>query len=504
MSELSDMGCEEFAEVAAELALGVLTGRERADALAHLDGCDTCRENVRRLTLTGEELAGLVPDAEPPPGFETRVMERLGLVAPAPQPAAPEPTARKRGFRFTRRMLTAAAVTVTVAAAGLGGWGLRAATATPTASGPPLSSAALLTASHQPVGKIFVYGGDPRWLYMAVDVAARYGAVTCQLVGKDGRITTVGSFPLVDGYGYWGSPDPVDNGSLAGARIVSTGGTVLATAAFPGSRLCSGLMELNGTTAIVSGGASGLGEATARSLAGAGALVVVADLNADQGKSVADQIGGLFTRVDVSDEAQVRDAVEAASAAGPPLRVAVNCAGIGWAERTVARDGSPHALANFAKVIGVNLTGTFNLMRLAAAAIARTDPADADGQRGVIVNTASVAGIEGQTGQVAYSASKGGIIGMTVPAARDLSVVGIRVNTIAPGIIDTPIYGGIADSAKGGGAEEFKAKLAAPVVFPKRMGRADEFAHLVRSLIENDYMNAEVIRFDGGIRFQPK
>jgi NAD(P)-dependent dehydrogenase (short-subunit alcohol dehydrogenase family) len=261
-------------------------------------------------------------------------------------------------------------------------------------------------------------------------------------------------------------------------------------------------MELNGTTAIVSGGASGLGEATARTLASAGALVVVADLNEDRGKSVAEQIGGLFARVDVSDEAQVQEAVDVAAAAGPPLRVAVSCAGIGWAERTVARDGSPHSLANFAKIIGVNLTGTFNVMRIAAAAIARTEPADADGQRGVIVNTASVAGIEGQTGQLAYSASKGGIIGMTVPAARDLSVIGIRVNTVAPGIIDTPIYGGIAGQDRD--AEEFKAKLSAPVVFPKRMGRADEFAHLVRTLVENDYMNAEVVRFDGGIRFQPK
>jgi NAD(P)-dependent dehydrogenase (short-subunit alcohol dehydrogenase family) len=149
-------------------------------------------------------------------------------------------------------------------------------------------------------------------------------------------------------------------------------------------------------------------------------------------------------------------------------------------------------------VIDVNLIGTFNLMRLAAAAIARTQPADDDGQRGVVINTASVAGIEGQTGQVAYSASKGGIIGMTVPAARDLAAIGVRVNTICPGIIDTPIYG------SGPGADEFKARLIAPVAFPKRMGRASEFAQLVRTLIENDYMNAEVIRFDGGIRFQPK
>ena len=257
-------------------------------------------------------------------------------------------------------------------------------------------------------------------------------------------------------------------------------------------------MKLNGTAAIVSGGASGLGEATARELAAAGCRVVVADLNEQRGKAVADEIGGQFVGTDVSDEQSVQAAVEAAASAGPPLRVVVNCAGIGWAARTVGRDGTPHDLASYRKVIDVNLIGTFNLMRIGAAAIARTEPADADGQRGVIINTASIAGIEGQTGQVAYSASKGGIIGMTVPAARDLAAIGVRVNTICPGIIDTPIYGA------GPGTEDFKARLTAPIVFPKRMGTAAEFAHLVRALIENDYMNAEVIRFDGGIRFQPK
>jgi NAD(P)-dependent dehydrogenase (short-subunit alcohol dehydrogenase family) len=264
-------------------------------------------------------------------------------------------------------------------------------------------------------------------------------------------------------------------------------------------------MRLNGITAIVSGGASGLGEATARELAEAGAAVVVADLNEERGKAVAADIGGHFARTDVADEASVQAAVATAAAleSGAPLRVAVSCAGIGWAARTVGRDGSPHDLASFQKVIAVNLTGTFNLMRLAAAAIAKTDPADSDGQRGVIINTASVAGLEGQTGQVAYSASKGGIIGMTVPAARDLSVIGVRVLAICPGIIDTPIYGAIA-AAGTTDAEEFKARLAAPVVFPRRMGRPSEFAQLVRSLIENDYMNAETVRFDGGIRFQPR
>jgi NAD(P)-dependent dehydrogenase (short-subunit alcohol dehydrogenase family) len=257
-------------------------------------------------------------------------------------------------------------------------------------------------------------------------------------------------------------------------------------------------MNLNGNSAIVSGGASGLGEATARALAAAGATVVIADLNDAGGKRIADEINGLFARTDVSDETSVQAAVDMAAAAGPPLRTAVSCAGIGWAARTLGRDGTPHDLASYQKVIAINLIGTFNVMRIAAAAMARTEPADADGQRGVIINTSSVAGIEGQTGQIAYSASKGGIIGMTVPAARDLSVVGVRVNTICPGIINTPIYGFAED------AEEFKAKLVAPVVFPKRMGRPDEFASLVRALIENDYMNAEVVRFDGGIRFQPK
>ncbi|MFB9835919.1 SDR family NAD(P)-dependent oxidoreductase [Actinoallomurus acaciae] len=257
-------------------------------------------------------------------------------------------------------------------------------------------------------------------------------------------------------------------------------------------------MDVNGAAAIVTGGASGLGEATARDLAEHGAKVVIADLNEDRGKAIADELGGVFVKVDVSDETQVQAAVDAAVATGAPLRVVVNSAGIGWASRTVGRDGSPHDLASYQKVIAVNLIGTFNGMRIGAAAIAKTEPIDEWGTRGVVINTASVAGIEGQTGQVAYSASKGGIIGMTVPAARDLAAIGVRVNTICPGIIDTPIYG------QGEQAEEFKKKLAAPVVFPKRMGRASEFAHLVRSLVENDYVNAETIRFDGGIRFQPK
>ncbi|RJL30803.1 SDR family NAD(P)-dependent oxidoreductase [Bailinhaonella thermotolerans] len=257
-------------------------------------------------------------------------------------------------------------------------------------------------------------------------------------------------------------------------------------------------MDVNGAAAIISGGASGLGEATARALAAAGATVVIADVNEERGKALADELGGVFAKTDVRDEAQVQAAVDAAVATGKPLRVVVNSAGIGWATRTVARDGSPHPLEPYKTVIDINLIGTFNLMRIGAAAIAKTEPVDEDGQRGVVINTASVAALEGQTGQIAYSASKGGIVGMTIPAARDLAAIGVRVNTICPGIIDTPIYG------QGEMAEEFKKKLVAPVVFPKRMGQAAEFAHLVKALIENDYMNAETIRFDGGIRFQPK
>jgi NAD(P)-dependent dehydrogenase (short-subunit alcohol dehydrogenase family) len=224
-------------------------------------------------------------------------------------------------------------------------------------------------------------------------------------------------------------------------------------------------MDLNGVSAVVSGGASGLGAATARALAADGAKVVIADLNEDKGKSLADEIGGVFVKTDVGDEGQVQAAVQAAVDTGAPLRVIVNSAGIGWAARTVGRDGTPHDLDKFETVIRINLIGTFNLMRIGAAAIAKTEPADADGQRGVVINTASVAALEGQTGQIAYSASKGGIVGMTLPAARDLSAIGVRVNTICPGIIDTPIYG------EGEAADAFKAKLSAPVPSPSGWGR---------------------------------
>ncbi|GAB3485415.1 SDR family NAD(P)-dependent oxidoreductase [Nocardiopsis coralliicola] len=257
-------------------------------------------------------------------------------------------------------------------------------------------------------------------------------------------------------------------------------------------------MDLNGVSAIVTGGASGLGEATVRQLADAGATVVVADLNAERGEAVAKEVGGLFALTDVSDEAQVQAAVGVATGTGKPLRAAVACAGIGWATRTVNRDGVPHDLESYQKVIQVNLIGTFNLLRLSAAAMATTEPANADGERGAIVNTASLAGIEGQIGQIAYSSSKGGVIGMTLPAARDLAAIGVTVNTVAPGILDTPIYGQGPDS------EAFKERLAAPVPFPKRLGTADEFGRLVRSLLEISYINGEVVRIDGGLRMPPK
>ena len=228
MSEQHAMSCEEFGDVAAELALGVLTGRERARAIEHLDQCETCREHVRQLALTGEEVLGLLPSHEPPAGFESRVMGRLG------------PTAAVRRPRWTRRLLTLAAVALVAVACGLGGWGMRGAFSSPSPGGAtaqaPLRSAALLTANHQTAGKIFLYGGSPQWLYMAVDTDAGSGTVICQLEGRDGRIVTIGSFQLDGGYGSWGSPDPLDAGSVTGARLVSIDGTVLATASFAATR----------------------------------------------------------------------------------------------------------------------------------------------------------------------------------------------------------------------------------------------------------------------------
>lgn len=258
-------------------------------------------------------------------------------------------------------------------------------------------------------------------------------------------------------------------------------------------------MDINGASAIVTGAASGIGAAAARQLAAKGALVVVADLQEDRGTELAKEIGGAFVRVDVTETAQIEEAVNKATELGP-LRALVNSAGIGWAQRTIGKDGefaSAHNLDFYKKVIAINLVGTFDCIRLAATAMSRNEP-QADGERGAIVNMASVAAFDGQIGQASYSSSKGGVVGMTLPVARDLSAVGIRVNCIAPGLIDTPIYGEGPDS------EAFKARLGESVLFPHRLGRPDELASMVVELITNSYMNAEVIRVDGGIRMPPK
>jgi len=258
-------------------------------------------------------------------------------------------------------------------------------------------------------------------------------------------------------------------------------------------------MQLDGTSAIVTGGASGLGEATARLLTGRGARVVIADLQVERGAALAAELGGRFAPTDVVSPEQVIAAVDAATELGP-LWSLVNCAGGGSAARTIGKDGqygSAHDLDMYRRVIEINLIGTFNCIRLAATAMSRNDPDD-DGCRGAIVNTSSVAAEDGQTGQAAYSSSKGGVVGMTLPVARDLAAVGVRVNTILPGLIDTPIYG------SGEAADQLKERLGVAVLFPRRLGRAEEFASLAVELLTNSYMNAESIRIDAGIRMQPK
>ena len=258
-------------------------------------------------------------------------------------------------------------------------------------------------------------------------------------------------------------------------------------------------MDINGASAIVTGGASGIGAATARLLAAKGAKVVVADLQADKGEAIAKEIGGAFCKVDVTKTDDIMNAIELAKSMGP-LRVLVNSAGIGWAQRTVGRDGTYDSAANldaYKKVIAINLVGTFDCIRLAATAMSTTEPLN-DGERGAIVNIASVAAFDGQIGQAAYSSSKGGVVGMTLPVARDLAAVGIRVNTVAPGLINTPIYG------EGEGSEQFKEKLQTGVLFPNRLGYSTELASMVVECVTNSYMNAETIRVDGGIRMPPK
>jgi NAD(P)-dependent dehydrogenase (short-subunit alcohol dehydrogenase family) len=258
-------------------------------------------------------------------------------------------------------------------------------------------------------------------------------------------------------------------------------------------------MDLNGTSAVISGAASGLGAATARLLAQQGAAVLVADVQDEKGEALAKEIGGVYAHTDVTDTDQIIAAVDTALGMAP-LRSLVCCAGIGSAQRTVGKDGeyaSAFDLDTYKRVLAINLIGTFDCVRIAATAMSRGS-ADDNGQRGAIVLTASVAAEDGQIGQAAYSSSKGGIVGMTLPVARDLSAVGIRVNTILPGLIDTPIYG------EGPASEDFKAQLGKAVLFPKRLGKAEEYATLALEMLRNDYFNAESVRLDAGIRMQPK
>ena len=256
-------------------------------------------------------------------------------------------------------------------------------------------------------------------------------------------------------------------------------------------------MQLADSVALVTGGASGLGAATVRRLAAGGARVVIVDRDLARGTALAEELGAdraRFAQADVADAAQVEAAIAAATHLGP-LRIAVSCAGVGWAARTLDKTGKPHALDLFQTIIGINLVGTFNVLRLAAAAMSAQAPT-ASGERGVIVNTASVAAFDGQIGQIAYAASKAGVVGMTLPAARDLAPAGVRVCTIAPGLMDTPMLAALpADK---------RAALAADVVFPKRLGDPAEYAELVAAIVANGYLNGETIRLDGALRMPPK
>jgi NAD(P)-dependent dehydrogenase (short-subunit alcohol dehydrogenase family) len=255
-------------------------------------------------------------------------------------------------------------------------------------------------------------------------------------------------------------------------------------------------MRIEGSRALVAGGASGLGEATARRLHADGAHVVIADLNEERGRALERELGdrATFVHTNVTDEAAVGKAVRRAVGQAVPLRIAVSCAGIGWAARVAGRRGA-HPLQPFETVIQVNLIGTFNVLRLAAAAMLESEPTES-GERGVCVNTASIAAFDGQIGQIAYSASKGGIVSMTLPAARDLASAGVRVCAIAPGTFDTPLLAALP--------EESREVLATAVPFPSRLGRPEEFASLVAHIVENEMLNGEVIRLDGALRMPPK
>jgi 3-hydroxyacyl-CoA dehydrogenase / 3-hydroxy-2-methylbutyryl-CoA dehydrogenase len=255
-------------------------------------------------------------------------------------------------------------------------------------------------------------------------------------------------------------------------------------------------VRIEGSSALVAGGASGLGAATARRLYEGGASVVIADLNAERGEALAVKLGdrATFVQADVTDEDSVKAAVESAAGADGGLRISVCCAGIGWAQRTTGKQG-PHDLEVFSNVIKVNLIGTFNVLRLAATAMNENDP-DPGGERGVCVNTSSDAAFEGQIGQVAYSASKGGIVGMTLPAARDLASRGIRVATIAPGLFDTPLLGALP--------EHQRAELGKQAPFPPRLGTPEEYAQLVEQVVENPMLNGATLRLDGALRMPPR
>jgi len=255
-------------------------------------------------------------------------------------------------------------------------------------------------------------------------------------------------------------------------------------------------MLIDGQTALVAGGASGLGEATARRLHEHGAAVVIADLNAEKGEALASQLGdgASFAACDVTQPEQVEAAVAAAAGGEGGLRISICCAGVGWAEKVAGSRGA-HQLQPFETVIGINLIGTFNVLRFAAAAMLGNEP-DAGDERGVCVNTASAAAYDGQIGQIAYSASKGGVVGMTLPAARDLSRSGIRVMTIAPGLFDTPLLAALPEDARN--------ELGKSVPFPQRLGRPAEFAQLAHAIVENPMLNGEVIRLDGALRMAPK
>ena len=254
-------------------------------------------------------------------------------------------------------------------------------------------------------------------------------------------------------------------------------------------------MDIEGKGAIVSGGASGLGAATVRRLHAAGANVVIADVNPEKGEPLAEELGIPFVQTDVREEDQVQAAVDKASEAEGGLRIAISCAGTGIPIKVASSKG-PHPLDAFKVIIDINLIGTFNLMRLAAFSMLSNNEPDAEGERGVCINTASVAAFEGQVGQIAYSASKGAVVGMTIPAARDLADKGIRVNTIAPGLFDTPLLGALP--------EEQRAALGAQVPFPSRLGRPEEYAQLAQQIVENPMLNGETIRLDGAIRMAPR